>query len=824
MKSRFSNYTADSAAILRMARCSALVAKREVIEPRDLLVGLVAGCELVSAWLEKEGWSFTPEYMLCVLECVAFRSEANVGGGTAEVSAVPGEPGATVVGKAGADDGGGRAVPAVAMPLCRLESSVDNVLKQAEAMATGGAQAKVQAGHIWKAAWPLVSPLLCEHVRDTKGGQPSAESFEPKEYPGLVMARPVAPAKSAALSNSMPAFLSDLSAKAPEFPLIGRENEIDAIIAALLRKTRRNVLLLGEAGVGKSAIVAGFAQKISRGEVPEVLRSKRVLAVSVTELAANTGTYGALEKRIKELTDYVEQAPDAILFFDECQQFVRRNDPENSVFEYLKPLFGSGKVGCIACTTHADYQRVLKRDAALARRFMPVMVEEPGIRETEGIMRQLIPHFRDFHKVHIAADLASSVVRIAGQYLKQRRFPAKAIDLLDDAAVNARLRGAPAVEDCDLLGVVRRMTGIAVDEVGSGVADILGTLEQKLEARVLGQSAAIRRVVSVVRLCKYHLDLHPERPRGVFLFVGPTGVGKTELSSTLAECLGSGDRNQFYQINCAELGEEHKLSRLTGSPPGYVGNGEESELARVVARVAGGVLLLDELEKAHSNFHRLLLSILDCGRVTDSSGSVLDFSGMTIIATTNVPIDVDKGPMGFAAGNATAGQALPGQRHDAVAKALMKFFPAELIGRFDAIVPFNSISRAVAGDILDKSVLVAVNRNLAEQHGLRLVFTPAVKEMLLDNGYSAALGVRHLHHTVETLVLMPLAERLAARGAGGRARGRDHEVAELLVTVGADNKLVISEPAEATLNPLVFPDEIKSDAVGKAKPSLLKCG
>jgi ATP-dependent Clp protease ATP-binding subunit ClpC len=438
-------------------------------------------------------------------------------------------------------------------------------------------------------------------------------------------------------------FARDLTAaaRANELdPVIGRDVEVERVIAILARRSKNNPVLIGEPGVGKTAIVEGLAQRIAAGDVPAILREKRVLALALGPLVAGTKYRGEFEGRVKRILDEVKRAArDVILFIDELHTLVGAGAAEGSLdlSSMMKPELARGELQCIGATTFDEYRKHVESDAALERRFQPVMVDEPTIEQTIAILRGLRPKYAAHHGIAIGNDAIDAAATLSARFIADRFLPDKAIDVIDEAAASAAMAGASTVDAMRVAAVVSRWTGIPQGTLSDAQRAGLLALETQIEERVIGQSDAVRRVAEAIRRARAGLK-DPRKPVGGFLFVGPSGVGKTELARTLAHALFGTD-DALVRLDLSEYTEAHTVSRLLGAPPGYAGHDEPGQLTEPVRRRPYSVILFDEIEKAHPDVAAILLQILDDGRVTDARGRTIDFRHAIVILTSNLDED-----------------------------------------------------------------------------------------------------------------------------------------------------------------------------------------
>jgi len=530
--------------------------------------------------------------------------------------------------------------------------------------------------------------------------------------------------------------LTELARNGKLDPVIGRDREIDRVVSILARRSKNNPCLVGEPGVGKTAIVEGLAARIVAGDAPPSLRGKRVLALSLGPLVAGTKYRGEFEGRVKRILDEVKRsARDVVLFIDELHTLVGAGAAEGAPLDLsamIKPELARGDLQCIGATTFDEYRKYVESDAALERRFQPVMVEEPSIEETIAILRGLRERYARHHHVTIDEEAIETAAQLSARFIADRFLPDKAIDLVDEAAASVALANKGAVElphvtREDVAGVVTRWTGIPQDSLTESQATRLLELERLLSKRVIGQDRAIAAVSDAIRRARTGLH-DPRKPLGSFLFRGPSGVGKTELAKTLAELL-FGSEAALVRIDLSEFTEPHTVSRLLGAPPGYAGHDEAGQLTEPVRRRPYCVVLFDELEKAHPDVASILLQILDDGRVTDAKGRTIDFRHALIILTTNL-------------------------QDDEVPIALR----TELLDRIDEIVPFAELGLPQIEAIVTIHVDALAQRLGARNVALEL--SDEAKLYLARVSMGAGSGARYVQRTVSHYVSTPLSTAL----------------------------------------------------------------
>jgi len=615
----------------------------------------------------------------------------------------------------------------------------------------------------------------------------------------------------------------DLTALAEEGkldPVIGREQEIERVIQILSRRTKNNPALIGEPGVGKTAIVEGLAQRIVAGEVPEPLLSKRVLQLDVASLVAGTMYRGQFEERLKRVLEELKSA-DCILFIDEMHMLVGAGAAGSAVdaANILKPALARGEIQCIGATTFDEYRKYIESDAALERRFQPVVVEEPTIEETIEILRGIRHRYEEHHKLTITDEAIEAAARLSARYIPERYLPDKAIDLIDEAAARVRMYKAarwpslqkvyselrtvqrereealaerryedvadlkareeelqaqlqqlrmrseidegPKVTAEDIAEVVSMWTGIPVSRIAGDESQRLLQMEEELKKRIVGQDEAISVISRAVRRARAGLK-DPRRPIGSFIFLGPTGVGKTELTKALAEFL-FGSEDALLQLDMSEFMERHNVSRLVGAPPGYVGYEDAGQLTEYVRRRPYCIVVFDEIEKAHPDVFNMLLQIMEEGRLTDARGRKVDFRNTIIIMTSNIGAEtIRKAHLGF-----------PTQKQEDVdlerryremreklLNELRKVFRPEFLNRVDQVVVFRPLGREDILKIVDLELGKVAAR--LKEHRLSIEATPAAKAFLADKGYDPEYGARPLRRVIQNMVEDALSEGMLA--------------------------------------------------------------
>lgn len=641
--------------------------------------------------------------------------------------------------------------------------------------------------------------------------------------------------------------LTEIARKGEMDPVIGRKNEIERVIQILCRRTKNNPVLLGEAGVGKTAIVEGLAQEIAKGNVPELLREKRVITLDLALMVAGTKYRGQFEERIKAVMDEIRRAKNVILFIDELHTIVGAGSAEGTMdaSNIIKPALSRGEMQCIGATTLNEYRKYIEKDAALERRFQSVRVEAPSVDEAILILKGLRSKYEEHHKAEFTDDSVEAAVKLSDRYLTGRFLPDKAIDVLDEAGSRARIgamtrppevkdleaeieqikgrkeraikeqdfEGAAAMRDKekqakekletvlnewkqareekrvrvtedDMMEVVSKWTGIPLHRMEKGEAQKLLEMESQLAKVVVGQAVAVTAMCKALRRSRADLK-DPKRPIGTFALLGPTGVGKTLLAKTLAEHM-FGDSKSLIQLDMSEYMEKFTVSRLVGSPPGYVGYEEGGQLTELVRRKPYSVVLFDEIEKAHPDVMNMLLQILEEGKLTDNVGRVVDFRNTIILLTSNVGADTIRKQSSIGFGSLSDETDYDKMR-DKILDEAKKAFRPEFLNRLDDVIVFRSLSKPDLISILDLEIQKVTAR--LQHRKIRLELDEKAKDFLVQKGYDPTYGARPMRRSVERYLEDPLAEELL--------RGNLHENDPVQVTLGED-KLVFSQPAAAT--------------------------
>ncbi len=606
-------------------------------------------------------------------------------------------------------------------------------------------------------------------------------------------------------------------------PVIGRHKEIERVVQILSRRTKNNPALIGEPGVGKTAIAEGLAHRIVAGEVPETLQGKRVVTLDVGALVAGTKYRGEFEERLKKIIDEIKTSGNCVLFIDEMHTIVGAGAAEGAVdaASILKPALGRGEIQCIGATTADEYRKYVERDAALERRFQPIMVDEPSIEQTIDILHGIKSRYEDHHQLTISDDAVHAAATLAARYIPDRFMPDKAIDLIDEAASRVRikhlstpigvkemmrsletLRGdkesaiasqqyeyaaelrdrelkmaenvekveqgwredqqveRPVVTEEDIAQVVSMWTGIPVTSLAQDETSRLLRMEDELHHYIIGQDEAITIISKAVRRARAGFK-DPRRPIGSFIFLGPTGVGKTELVRVLAEFL-FGSRDALVRLDMSEFMERHAMARLVGAPPGYIGYEEGGQLTEAVRRKSYSAILLDEIEKAHPDVFNMLLQIFDDGHLADAKGRRVDFRNTIIVMTSNIGAELIKRDttLGFAvkADEAKSEKQTYERMKEKVLAEVKKFFRPEFLNRIDGIVVFHALTKEHIRQIVDL-MLREVWKELAEKNVV-LEVTDAAKNLLGEKGYDPVFGARPLRRLIQDMVEDPLSEAL----------------------------------------------------------------
>jgi len=580
-------------------------------------------------------------------------------------------------------------------------------------------------------------------------------------------------------------FTVDLWEKAAEGridPLVGRNGEIERMIHVLARRRKNNPLLIGEPGVGKTAIVEGLARRIFEGDVPELLKEVRLYSLDMGALMAGTRYRGDFEERLKAVLAALERNTKAILFIDEIHIVVGAGATSGGTMDasnLLKPALAAGELRCVGSTTHEDYRASFAKDKAFARRFQTIDVPEPSVDDAVSILEGLQPAYESHHSVTYDKDAVEAAAKLASRYISERKLPDKAIDVLDEAGAAVHLRGDSTVSLADVEAIVASIARMPPRSVSTEDRDRLKHLESDLKRVIFGQDPAIEAVANAIKMSRAGIG-SPNKPIGSFLFAGPTGVGKTELARQLASALGV----EFHKFDMSEYMEKHSVSRLIGAPPGYVGYDQGGQLTDAVHKTPYSVVVLDEIEKAHPSIFNILLQVMDDASLTDNSGRKTDFRNVVLIMTTN------------AGARAAAGRSVGFVESTAMGRAegvLKEKFSPEFRNRLDATVWFNGLPEEVILQIVDKALL-ELEDQLYERN-VTLDSTDAAKQFFLKEGYSDEYGARELRRVIQDHVKRKLADELLFGDlvTGGRAT---IDVVDGEVTIVAEAAPPEPEPEE----------------------------
>ncbi len=622
--------------------------------------------------------------------------------------------------------------------------------------------------------------------------------------------------------TSLKDFGTNLTKRAKEGkldPMVGRTTEIERVIQILGRRTKNNPVLVGEPGVGKTAIAEGLAQRIVDGDLPEMLLDKEVIILDMTLLVAGTRFRGEFEERLKGIVNEVRNAGNIILVIDEIHTLVGSGALGGNMdaANLLKPALARGELQCLGTTTLDEYRQYIERDAALERRFQKVMVGEPSVAETINILHGLRKEYETYHKVKFDDHALEAAATLAERYISDRFLPDKAIDLIDEAGSRIHLRHSlqtkkasgvetddqapiinpdslvPVVDEEDIAQIVTAWTGIPVNKLTETESESLLHLEDNLHEKIIGQEEAVKAVSRALRRARVGLN-NPHRPVANFIFAGPTGVGKTELTKALAQYL-FGSEDAMIRLDMSEFMEPHTVSKLIGSPPGFIGYEEGGQLTEAVRRKPYSVVLFDEIEKAHPDVFNLLLQLLEDGRLTDSKGRTVNFNNTLIIMTSNVGSKaIEKGGTGFGFETNSDGNEAQYQRvKELVNDEMKQYFRPEFLNRLDDIIVFRQLTKPEVTAIADL-LLKEVAEQLSEQRQITLRVTNGFKERVVNEGYDPSYGARPLRRAIMRLLEDSLAEAILL----GKVNDGDK------ITVG------VNEHNEVTVNPVEQPVFVRS--------------
>jgi ATP-dependent Clp protease ATP-binding subunit ClpC len=624
--------------------------------------------------------------------------------------------------------------------------------------------------------------------------------------------------KSSKLLDQFGRNLTKLASEGKLDPVVGRETEIERIMQILSRRTKNNPVLVGEPGVGKTAVVEGLAQRITNADVPELLKGKQIYTLDLAALVAGSKYRGEFEERLKKVMKEITQRGDIILFIDELHNLVGAGAAEGAIdaASILKPALARGELQTVGATTLEEYRKYLERDSALERRFQKITVDQPSTEETVQILKGLRDRYEQHHKVNITDEALEAAADLADRYISDRFLPDKAIDLIDEAASRMRIKSMtsppvyreledeieetrrakeaaieaqefekaaslrdderrltqkkreladqweagesterPAIGEEEIADIVSMWTGIPVFKLTEAETAKLMRMEDELHKRVIGQHPAIEVVSKAIRRSRAGLK-DPKRPTGSFIFLGPSGVGKTELARTLAEFL-FGDEDTMIRIDMSEYMEKHAVSRLVGSPPGYIGYDEGGQLTEAVRRKPYSVLLLDEIEKAHPDVFNILLQILEDGRLTDAQGRTVDFRHCIVIMTSNIGASeiARNTPLGFAVSDDETGITYDDMKNRIMGE-LKKVFRPEFLNRIDEVIVFHKLAKDEIKEIVEL-LLRRIRESMAERE-LQLELSEPAKDLLVDKGWDPAMGARPLRRAIQRYIEDPLAD------------------------------------------------------------------
>ena len=672
-------------------------------------------------------------------------------------------------------------------------------------------------------------------------------------------------AKSSKLLDQFGRNLTRQAAEGKSDPVVGRQTEIERVMQILSRRKKNNPVLIGEPGVGKTAVVEGLAQRIASGQVPELLKGKQIYTLDLAALVAGSKYRGEFEERLKKVMKEIMQRGDIILFIDELHNLVGAGAAEGAIdaASILKPALARGEMQTIGATTLDEYRKYLERDAALERRFQQIRVEEPSVDDTVEILRGLRDRYEAHHRCKISDDALHAAAILADRYIQDRHLPDKAIDLIDEAASRMRIKNMtappryreleeeitkvrgekeeaiesqefekaaslrdkerkltqkkreleeswhaeesadqPQIGEDEIADIVSMWTGIPVFKLTEAESQKLIRMEDELHKRVVGQDEAIVAVSKSIRRARAGIK-DPKRPTGSFIFLGPSGVGKTELARTLAEFL-FGDEDAMIQVDMSEFMEKHSVSRLVGSPPGYIGYDEGGQLTEAVRRKPYSVLLLDEIEKAHPDVFNILLQILEEGKLTDAQGRKVDFRNTIVIMTSNIgAASISKNQsLGFSIGD-DSGLSYDDMK-ERVMSELKKVFRPELLNRIDEVIVFHKLTKEEIKVIVD--LLMKRLRDQMGEHAADVSLTEEAKELLVEKGYDPTMGARPLRRAIQRYIEDPLADFVLGREMTPGS------------TILVDKKRDSDDEVEITIIPGAPPEDMEKVTVPPEEP------
>ena len=648
----------------------------------------------------------------------------------------------------------------------------------------------IDYGHIYK--YLDRNELLDKGTADQS---PEPEANDQEEAPQIRIRAVVSEEKQETPETSpLEEFGYDITKAAREGrldPLVGREDEIQRVIQILGRRRKNNPMLVGDPGVGKSAIVEGIAIKIVTGDIPPALADKRLISLDLGSIVAGTKYRGDFEKRLKSIINEVAANPDVILFIDEFHTIVGAGGASGSLdaANMLKPALARGDIQCIGATTLDEFRKSVEKDGALDRRFQKIVVEHTDIAHTISILDRLKTNYEKHHNVIYLDEAIEACVRMSDRYITDRCLPDKAIDAMDETGSMVRLKNPKKtgrVTAEDVASVISKMTGIPSGRVAEGEGNKLMKMRSKLQGRIIGQDDAIDKVVRAIQRNRAGIK-DPGKPIGTFMFFGPTGVGKTQLAKSLAEYLFDSEEN-MVRIDMSEYMEKFNVTRLVGAPPGYVGFEEGGQLSERVRRKPYSVVLLDEIEKAHPDVFNILLQILDEGRLTDSNGRTVSFRNTIVIMTSNVG-SRELEEYGSGVGFSTAGRNVQGNRKSILEKAVKKAFPPEFINRVDELVYFNSLTKGDIEKIIDIELKGLKKR--VKEAGFDIQVSPAAKRFVADAGYDPSYGARPLKRAIQKYIEDPVSEHIISDRMLSGKHGQPHD--KIRVSLSEDKESTIVE-------------------------------
>jgi ATP-dependent Clp protease ATP-binding subunit ClpC len=672
--------------------------------------------------------------------------------------------------------------------------------------------------------------------------------------------------KSSKLLDQFGRNLTRQASEGKSDPVVGRQTEIERVMQILSRRTKNNPVLIGEPGVGKTAVVEGLAARIASGQVPELLKGKQIYTLDLAALVAGSKYRGEFEERLKKVMKEIMQRGDIILFIDELHNLVGAGAAEGAIdaASILKPALARGEMQTIGATTLDEYRKYLERDAALERRFQQIRVDEPSVDDTVEILRGLRDRYEAHHRCKISDDALHAAAILADRYIQDRHLPDKAIDLIDEAASRMRIKNMtappryreleeeitkvrgekedaiesqefekaaslrdkerkltqkkreledswqaeesadqPQIGEDEIADIVSMWTGIPVFKLTEAESQKLIRMEDELHKRVVGQDEAIVAVSKSIRRARAGIK-DPKRPTGSFIFLGPSGVGKTELARTLAEFL-FGDEDAMIQVDMSEFMEKHSVSRLVGSPPGYIGYDEGGQLTEAVRRKPYSVLLLDEIEKAHPDVFNILLQILEEGKLTDAQGRKVDFRNTIVIMTSNIgAASISKNQsLGFSIGD-DSGLSYDDMK-ERVMSELKKVFRPELLNRIDEVIVFHKLTKEEIKTIVD--LLMKRLRDQMGEHAADVSLTEEAKELLVEKGYDPTMGARPLRRAIQRYIEDPLADFVLGRELTPGS------------TILVDKKRDSDDEVEITIIPGAPPEDMEKVTVPPEEPS-----